>query len=79
MLFRSGQTIASTIVVAGFSKEAQSKIALNGSIQVGALLMGGSSVITSRNEDTWESVAPQMQQDAEDQLGREKFRGRHRR
>lgn len=72
----AGQTIKVNLVVSGFTKEKQSLIALQSSVIANGIQLGGSAIITSRPEDTWESVAPQMQQAAEETLGIENFRGR---
>ncbi len=72
----AGQTIEVKLVVSGFSKEKQNLIALQSTVVSGGIQIGGSAILTSRPEDTWESVAPQMQQAAEDSLGVEAFRGR---
>lgn len=70
------QTVEVELIVIGFTKEKQRLIALQSSVEVGGLEMGGSAVISSRPEDTWESVAPQMQKAAEEHLGTEAFHGR---
>ena len=36
--------------------------------------MGSSALISSRPEDSWEAIAPEMQKAAEEALGSEKFR-----
>ncbi|MDG0814771.1 hypothetical protein [Bdellovibrio svalbardensis] len=72
----AGKTIEVKLIVSGFSKEKQSLIALQSSVIASGVQLGGSAVITSRPEDTWEAVAPQMQQAAEENLGVEAFHGR---
>ncbi|MBO9667660.1 MAG: hypothetical protein J7501_12705 [Bdellovibrio sp.] len=71
---QAGQTVEVKIVVTGFSKEEQKYISLQASVMKGRLHLGASSVISSRPEDTWESIAPEMQKAAEETLGAEKFR-----
>lgn len=73
----AGQTIEVKLIVSGFTKEKQSLIALQSSVVAAGMQLGGSAILTSRPEDTWEAVAPQMQQAAEEKLGVEAFRGRH--
>ncbi|MFM6929652.1 MAG: hypothetical protein ACKOX6_14380 [Bdellovibrio sp.] len=69
-----GQTVELKITVMGFSKEHQSQVSLKASVRKGPLEMGASALISSRPEDNWEAVAPEMQKAAEKELGTEKFR-----
>jgi Cu/Ag efflux pump CusA len=69
-----GQTVELKITVIGFSKEHQSQVSLKASVQKGRMEMGDSALISSRPEDNWEAVAPEMQKAAEKELGTEKFR-----
>jgi hypothetical protein len=71
---QAGQTVEVKIVVTGFSKEEQKYISLQASVMKARLHLGASSVISSRPEDSWESIAPEMQKAAEETLGTEKFR-----
>ncbi|MGZ3774155.1 MAG: hypothetical protein ACXVCY_17850 [Pseudobdellovibrionaceae bacterium] len=70
----SGQIIELKITVSGFNKEKQQYISLQASGKGGSEIMGGSAVITSRPEDTWEAVAPDMKKAAEEQLNPSKSR-----
>lgn len=68
---KTGDILEVHITVRGFSKEKQQLIALQASgLQAGNTL-GNSAIITSRPEDTWEAVAPEMKKAADEQLGTE--------
>jgi len=69
-----GQTVELKITVMGFSKEHQSQVSLKASVQKGPMEMGASALISSRPEDNWEAIAPEMQKAAEETLGSGKFR-----
>lgn len=69
-----GQTVELKITVIGFSKEHQSQVSLKASVQKGRMEMGDSALISSRPEDNWEAIAPDMQKAAEKELGTEQFR-----
>lgn len=66
---RKGQIVEIRIVVTGFSKESQKLIGLQASGKKGTETLGGSALLASRPEDTWEAVAPDMKKAAEEQLG----------
>ncbi|MGE5085879.1 MAG: hypothetical protein ACM3MG_06215 [Bacillota bacterium] len=68
-----GQIVELKIAVIGFSKEHQSQVSLKASAQKGPMEMGAAALISSRPEDSWEAVAPEMQKAAEESLGSEKF------
>lgn len=62
------------IVVTGFNKEKQSLVAFQASVPYGNSRLGNATIISSRPEDTWESVAPQMQKAAEEHASEEAYR-----
>lgn len=64
-----GQTAELKIVVSGFSKLQQRTISLSASSLVGDQRLGNSAVLVSRPEDTFEASAPDLNQQAEEQLG----------
>lgn len=64
----AGQTVKVHLNVTGFSKESQKLITLQASALKGKLQFGNSAVISSRSEDTWESIAPQMKEESVKQL-----------
>lgn len=66
---KMGQIVDLQLTVTGFSKESQQLISLQASAVRGELVLGGSSVLASRPEDTWEAVAPEMKKEADAQLG----------
>lgn len=66
---QAGEVFEVKLTVRGFNKEKQHLISLNASGIHGGERLGNSAVITSRPEDTWESVAPEMKRAAEEQLG----------
>ncbi|HEX7675572.1 MAG TPA: hypothetical protein VF412_15455 [Bdellovibrio sp.] len=69
-----GKDVEVKIVVTGFNKEKQSLIALQASVPYGNSRLGNATIISSRPEDTWESVAPQMQKAAEEHAGSKAYR-----
>lgn len=69
---KSGQIVDLSLTVTGFTKESQKLISLQASAARGELVLGGSAILPSRPEDTWEAVAPDMKRDAEEQLGTSK-------
>lgn len=69
-----GQTVELKITVVGFSKERQSQVSLKASALKGKMEMGSSALLSSRPEDSWEAIAPEMQKAAEETLGSENFR-----
>lgn len=71
-----GQIVDLSITVKGFTKESQKLISLQASATRGELVLGGSAVVASRPEDTWEAVAPDMKKEAEEQLGTSESRSR---
>jgi hypothetical protein len=66
---KMGQVVDLSITVKGFTKEHQRLISLQASANRGELVLGGSAVLASRPEDTWEAVAPDMKKSADEQLG----------
>jgi hypothetical protein len=64
-----GQTAELEIVVTGFSKLQQRAITLSASSLVGDQRIGNSAILVSRPEDTLEAAAPELNQQAEEQLG----------
>lgn len=66
---KTGQIVDLSLTVKGFTKESQKLISLQASAARGELVLGGSAILASRPEDTWEAVAPDMKRDAEEQLG----------
>lgn len=65
---KMGEAIEVSISVRGFNKEKQRLIFLKASGKHGGEILGNSSTIASRPEDTWEAVAPEMKKAAEEQL-----------
>jgi hypothetical protein len=61
-----GETIDLPIIVRGFTKEKQMRIALQAQGHAGNQLLGGSALVVSRPEDTWESIAPEMKRSADE-------------
>lgn len=68
-----GQDIEVTLKVEGFTKNEQKIVFLRAETLNGGFNVGQSGSIVSRFEDTWEAVAPQMRQAAEEQLPRQKL------
>lgn len=66
-----GQIVETKITVMGFGKDKQRIISLQASGRQGQELLGNTAILTSRPEDTWEAVAPEMKKAAEEQLGSE--------
>lgn len=66
---KNGQIVEVKLIVSGFNKEKQRLISLQASGRKGEEILGNSAVVSSRPEDTWEAVAPEMRQAAEAQLG----------
>lgn len=66
---QKGQIVEVRIVVTGFSKESQKLIGLQATGKKGSETLGGSALLASRPEDTWEAVAPEMKKAAEEQFG----------
>lgn len=66
---KMGQVVDLSLTVTGFNKESQKLISLQASAARGNMILGGSAIIASRPEDTWEAVAPEMKKEAEAQLG----------
>jgi len=64
-----GQTAELKIVVSGFSKLQQRAITLSASSLMGDQRIGNSDILVSRPEDTLEAAAPELNQQAEEQLG----------
>lgn len=73
----AGQTAELKIVVSGFSKLHQRTISLSASSQAGDQRIGNSDILVSRPEDTMEAVAPMLNQQAEEQLGKGSRRSRN--
>ncbi len=69
---QAGQLVQVRLTVTGFSKESQKVISLQAYSTKGNMQMGNSAVIVSRAEDTWESIAPQMREEAIKQLEKPK-------
>ncbi len=65
---KMGDLIEVSITVRGFNKEKQRLIFLKAVGKHGGEVLGNSSTIASRPEDTWESIAPEMKKAAEEQL-----------
>lgn len=65
---QTGQIVEVKLTVAGFNKEKQRLISLQASSKGGTETLGGSAVVASRPEDTWEAVAPEMKKSADEQL-----------
>ncbi|MNJ93479.1 hypothetical protein D3C87_111610 [compost metagenome] len=63
-----GQTVQLRLNVTGFSKEYQQVISLQAHAIKGGMRFGNSALLTSRPEDTLESIAPQLKEEAEKQL-----------
>lgn len=72
-----GQTAEIKIVVTGFNKLQQHSISLSASSLVGDQRIGNSDILVSRPEDTMEAVAPMLNQQAEEQLGKGSRRSRN--
>ncbi|MNL02435.1 hypothetical protein D3C87_1229440 [compost metagenome] len=70
-----GQTAELKIVVTGFSKLQQRTISLSASSLAGDQRLGNSAILVSRPEDTFEAGAPDLNQQAEEQLGSSRRRG----
>lgn len=66
----AGQTAELKIVVTGFSKLQQRAISLSASSLMGNQRVGNSAVLVSRPEDTFEAAAPELNQLADEQLGK---------
>lgn len=66
---KMGQVIDLSLTVIGFSKESQQLISLQASANRGNMVLGGSAILASRPEDTWEAVATEMKKEADAQLG----------
>lgn len=71
----AGQTAELKIVVTGFSKSQQRAITLSASSLVGNQRVGNSAILVSRPDETFEAAAPELSQQADEQLGK----GSHRR
>lgn len=67
---QQGQVAEVKLTITGFNKEKQRLISLQAFGKVGGSeeILGGSAVISSRPEDTWEAVASDMKKSAEEQL-----------
>lgn len=65
---RPGQTIELRLQVTGFTKETQKVVALQASALKGGMRFGNSAILASRPEDSMESFAPQMKEEAARQL-----------
>lgn len=66
---KMGQIVELKLTVTGFTREKQKSISLQAMVSQGSQVLGNSAVVVSRPEDTWEAVAPEMKQAAEEQLG----------
>lgn len=66
---QAGQIAEIKIRVTGFSKLQQRAISLSSSGPVGDQRLGNSAIVVSRPEDTLESVAPALVEEAAQQLG----------
>lgn len=66
----AGQTAELRIVVSGFSKLHQRSISLSASSLAGDKRIGNSDILVSRPEDTFEAAAPELNIQAEEQLGK---------
>ncbi|MFS4458772.1 hypothetical protein [Bdellovibrio sp. HCB2-146] len=65
----AGQVAEVKIRVTGFNKSQQHAISLSSSGPVGDQRLGNSAIVVSRPEDTMESVAPVLVEEAAQQLG----------
>lgn len=63
-----GEIFEVSITVRGFNKEQQRLIFLKAVGKHGGEMLGNSSTIASRPEDTWEAIAPEMKKAVEEQL-----------
>lgn len=73
---QAGQIVEVKITVSGFNSEKQRIVSLQAWAQKGETRIGNSAITVSRPQDTWESVAAEMQESADEQLGRKSKRPR---
>lgn len=71
-----GQIVEVKLTVTGFNSEKQRMISLQAWAQKGDTRIGNSAITVSRPQDTWEAVAAEMQDSADEQLGRKTKRPR---
>jgi hypothetical protein len=73
---QAGQIVEVRLTVTGFNSEKQRMISLQAWAQKGDSRIGNSAITVSRPQDTWEAVAAEMQESADEQLGRKSQRPR---
>ncbi len=71
-----GQIVEVKLTVTGFNSEKQRIVSLQAWAQKGESRVGNSAIAVSRPQDTWEAVAAEMQESADEQLGRKSTRPR---
>lgn len=62
---QKGEVVITEIAVQGFNRESQKKISLQATVSRGQEILGGTSLIVSRPEETLEAKAPMMRAEVE--------------